>query len=258
MSRSSIALLCQSGLLLATMLVASPSRLHAETNSQRSLNLPSAVSTAPRLKPNTISNLVPVETVITQKVLTPSKQNPGGSSTGTVTSTSSKPVTSPNPTPTPKQPKANPAVVPSDRSAVTASNSQTPVPEVVSLILKLNEKQVYVYKGDKLVAKYPVAIGKKGTETPTGDWYVMEKIKNPGWTSFKNGDVLPPGKENPLGERWIGFWTDGKDMIGFHGTPNIKSVGTAASNGCVRMYNKHVKALYPLVKIGTIVKVVNE
>jgi lipoprotein-anchoring transpeptidase ErfK/SrfK len=128
--------------------------------------------------------------------------------------------------------------------------------ETVSLVLNLKEKHVYVYKGDKVLTKYPVAIGKKGWETPQGEWQVMEKVVNPGWTSFKDGSVMKPGKDNPLGERWIGFWTDGKDVIGFHGTANIKSIGTAASHGCVRMHNRDVKALFPLVKVGTTVKVV--
>lgn len=86
----------------------------------------------------------------------------------------------------------------------------------------------------------------------------MEKIKNPAWTSFKTGEVFAPGRENPLGSRWIGFWTDGQDVIGFHGTPDVKSIGTAASHGCVRMLNRDVKALYRIVKVGTTVKVVNE
>ena len=129
---------------------------------------------------------------------------------------------------------------------------------MVTLLIKLKEKKVYVYKGDKLVTKYPVAIGKKGWETPTGEWQVMEKIKNPAWTSFKTGEVFAPGTENPLGARWIGFWTDGEDVIGFHGTANVKSIGTAASHGCVRMRNRDVKALFPLVKVGTTVKVVDE
>jgi lipoprotein-anchoring transpeptidase ErfK/SrfK len=146
---------------------------------------------------------------------------------------------------------------PPQRSTSNAS-SQPQVLNVVNLLLKLNEKKVYVYKGDKVIAKYPVAIGKKGWETPTGEWQVMEKIRNPGWTSFKTGEVLPPGGENPLGTRWIGFWTDGQDVIGFHGTPNVNSIGTAASHGCVRMLNRDVKALFRLVKVGTTVKVVNE
>jgi lipoprotein-anchoring transpeptidase ErfK/SrfK len=140
--------------------------------------------------------------------------------------------------------------------ASSVSTNSPPVMETVSLVLNLKEKHVYVYKGDKVLTKYPVAIGKKGWETPVGEWQVMEKVTNPGWTSFKDGSVIKPGKNNPLGERWIGFWTDGKDVIGFHGTPNVKSIGTAASHGCVRMLNSDVKALFPLVKVGTTVKVV--
>jgi lipoprotein-anchoring transpeptidase ErfK/SrfK len=125
----------------------------------------------------------------------------------------------------------------------------------VHLLLKIGERKVYVYRGEKLLNTYPVAVGKKGWETPTGNWNVMILQKNPGWTNFKTGEVIPPGPENPLGERWIGFWTDGKDEIGFHGTTNLASIGKAASHGCVRMSNKDVKVLYKLVRIGTVVRV---
>jgi lipoprotein-anchoring transpeptidase ErfK/SrfK len=66
---------------------------------------------------------------------------------------------------------------------------------------------------------------------------------------------LAPGPDNPLGQRWIGFWNDGKDEIGFHGTTNLSSIGKAASHGCVRMSNKNVKELYKIVKVGTVVQV---
>jgi lipoprotein-anchoring transpeptidase ErfK/SrfK len=137
-----------------------------------------------------------------------------------------------------------------------ATKSLPPIVDV-NLVLKLNERKVSVYKGSQIVATYPVAIGKKGRETPTGEWQVMETIVNPGWTNFNTGKMMPPGKNNPLGSRWIGFWTDGKDTIGFHGTNNPDSIGKAVSNGCVRMYDKDVQALYPLIKVGTIVRVVD-
>ncbi len=158
----------------------------------------------------------------------------------------------------PKQEVTSPQTAPATPAQKTApeASKQTPIVDPVNLVLNLRQKRVYVYKGGKVIAKYPVAIGKKGWETPVGEWQVMEKVKNPGWTNFKTGEVMKPGKENPLGVRWIGFWTDGEDVIGFHGTPNIKSIGTAASHGCVRMYNRDVRALYPLVKVGTTVKVV--
>jgi lipoprotein-anchoring transpeptidase ErfK/SrfK len=125
----------------------------------------------------------------------------------------------------------------------------------IHLLLKLGERRVYVYRGQKLLNKYPVAVGKKKWETPQGDWKVRLMLKNPGWTNFKTGEQLAPGPDNPLGERWIGFWTDGKDEIGFHGTTNLSSIGKAASHGCVRMSNKNVKEMYRLVKLGTVVQV---
>jgi lipoprotein-anchoring transpeptidase ErfK/SrfK len=194
---------------------------------------------------------------VTPTVVTPAAKQPA--TPAVVTPTAKQPIAIPAVvTSTAQQPATPTVATPTVRSAITASTSQTPVIDVVNLVLKLNEKKVYVYKGDKLITKYPVAIGKKGWETPTGEWQVMEKVTNPGWTSFKDGKVIKPGSQSPLGQRWIGFWTDGKDMIGFHGTPDVKSIGTAASHGCVRMLNKDVKALFPLVKVGTTVKVVEE
>ena len=131
-----------------------------------------------------------------------------------------------------------------------ADNAQT-----VRLRLSLSDKRVYVYRGDSLEASYPVAIGRPGWETPTGEFSVFSQLVDPGWTNPLTGEVMTPGPENPLGERWIAFWTDGTNAIGFHGTPNRDSVGQAASHGCVRMYNEDVRQLYEMVTIGTPVTV---
>jgi lipoprotein-anchoring transpeptidase ErfK/SrfK len=245
MSRFSTSLLFKSGLLLATVLVTSSSRLHAETTLPQNLNLrPQTATTKPQLNVADSSH---------RQATTQPKLTTGSSSTDSNPATASKVVTIKNSILKHQQPSTTPAVKP----AATATNAQPPVVNAINLVLKLNEKKVYVYKGDKVIAKYPVAIGKKGWETPTGEWQIMEKIKNPAWTSFKTGEVVAAGRENPLGERWIGFWTDGQDVIGFHGTPDIQSIGTAASHGCVRMLNRDVKALFPLVQVGTTVNVVD-
>ncbi len=232
MSLFSTSLLFKTGLVLATTLATIPTRLHAEINPQHSL-----IHTQTAPQPPSPANSLPAPKKVSQQLPTP-KPAPSD--------TTSKSVSGNNALPTTPKP------------AVTVSTSEPPLVNVVTLLIKLKEKKVYVYKGDKLLTKYPVAIGKKGWETPTGEWQVMEKIKNPAWTSFKTGEVFAPGTKNPLGARWIGFWTDGQDVIGFHGTANIKSIGTAASHGCVRMRNRDVKALFPLVKVGTTVTVVNE
>jgi hypothetical protein len=63
---------------------------------------------------------------------------------------------------------------------------------------------------------------------------------------------IGPGPDNPLGVRALN-WNrpgGGDTLIRFHGTPNEASIGTASSNGCVRMFNADVTELYDLVPSG--------
>lgn len=123
------------------------------------------------------------------------------------------------------------------------------------LVIKLSQRRVYVYQNDKLKVSYPIAVGKPGWETPMGTYKVLDMQRDPAWEHPWSGEVIPPGPDNPLGARWIGFWTDGRNFIGFHGTPNEQLVGQAVSHGCIRMRNKDILALYALVSMGTPVKV---
>jgi len=131
----------------------------------------------------------------------------------------------------------------------TTSNS----PEPLQLIISLSQRKVTLYRGKTKVKSFWVAVGRKGWETPTGEFKVTQMFRDPAWAHpLKKGIVIPGGDpQNPLGRYWIGFWTDGKNWIGFHGTPNPKSVGTAASHGCIRMYNEDIAELFPQVTSGT-------
>lgn len=121
----------------------------------------------------------------------------------------------------------------------------------IRLVIKLSDRLVYVYEDNELKTSYPIAVGRDGWETPTGNYEVIQAIENPSWEHPFTGEIVPPGPTNPLGARWIGFWTDGTNYIGFHGTPEEETVGTAASHGCVRMYDEDAIALFEKVKIGT-------
>ncbi|MBW4463532.1 MAG: L,D-transpeptidase [Nodosilinea sp. WJT8-NPBG4] len=142
-----------------------------------------------------------------------------------------------------------------DSSAAAAPSEADLLPEVVEqpvhLRLSLSDRRVYVHRGNVVEASFPVAIGKPGWETPTGEFEVFSQITQPAWTNPFTNEVVPPGSENPLGDRWIGFWSDGNNVIGFHGTPNRDSVGRAASHGCVRMYNEDIRQLFDMVDLGT-------
>ena len=123
-------------------------------------------------------------------------------------------------------------------------------PKANRLVLRLSERRVYVYDDDRVLESYPVAIGAPNTPTPTGQFEVFQMIVDPVWQSPWTGEVFAPGANSALGLRWIGFAELPDGIIGFHGTPTVSSIGRAASNGCVRLSNEDVLALYEHVRVG--------
>lgn len=119
------------------------------------------------------------------------------------------------------------------------------------LVVDLSDRAVYLYKQQQVQTSYPIAIGKDGWETPKGTFQVEAKRVNPTWVHPITRTATPAGPDNPLGSRWIGFWSDATTEIGFHGTNQEELIGLAVSHGCLRMRNQDVEALYEQVKLGT-------
>ena len=142
-------------------------------------------------------------------------------------------------------------------SVIKSNDSYDSVTQPTRLEISIRRHRVTVYQGKTLIKSYPIAVGRRGWETPKGTFRVAQMLRNPGWENPFTGELIPGGTpQNPLGHYWIGFWTNGKNWIGFHGTPNVESVGKSASHGCIRMYNKDVAELFHQVSLGTPVTVV--
>lgn len=124
------------------------------------------------------------------------------------------------------------------------------IPRADRVVLRLGQRRVYVYEGDQELDSFPVAVGTPKTPTPTGRFEISQMIVDPVWQSPWTGEIFPPGADSALGLRWIGFTEVPGGVIGFHGTPTVSSIGQAASNGCVRLRNEDVLALYEHVRIG--------
>jgi lipoprotein-anchoring transpeptidase ErfK/SrfK len=123
--------------------------------------------------------------------------------------------------------------------------------------VNLNRRKVSLFRGDTLLKTYPIAVGRLGWETPTGTFQVNQMLQNPDWIHPFTNEMIPTDDpRNPLGKYWIGFWSDGHNSIGFHGTPDAESVGSASSHGCIRMYNQDIEELFHLVQLNTTVTVV--
>lgn len=127
----------------------------------------------------------------------------------------------------------------------------------VRLVVDLSDRRVYLYHNDRLQVSYPVAVGQEGWQTPIGSFRVLKMQKYPVWRHPITGAVLGPGPDNPLGARWIGFWSDGRHAIGFHGTNQAELVGQPVSHGCLRMRDRDIQHLYDRLTLGTPIIVKN-
>ncbi len=124
-------------------------------------------------------------------------------------------------------------------------------PPTDGVYIDKSEKAVYFFQDGELARIWPCAIGKEETPTPTGRYEVTVTLEKPTW--YWEGKAIPPGPENGLGDWFIGI---NKKGYGLHGTNEPPSIGTAASHGCVRMYNDDAGELVNMVSPGTPVVIV--
>ena len=119
------------------------------------------------------------------------------------------------------------------------------------------------------VITYPVSIGRMDWRTPLGATRVVEKVKDPVWRPpetikkehAKDGDILPDvvpaGPNNPLGQFAMKLGVPGY-LIHGTGVDKAYGIGMRVTHGCIRMYPEDVAKLYPLVNVGTPVRLVNQ
>jgi lipoprotein-anchoring transpeptidase ErfK/SrfK len=109
-----------------------------------------------------------------------------------------------------------------------------------------------VKSDDQVVKIYPVSTG-KGDSSPEGEFTITTKMENPVW--FHKGEIVPPGEENSLGTRWLGF---NLPQYGIHGTLEPQLIGQSVSHGCVRMRNEDVEELFEYIPEGTKVQIIKQ
>jgi lipoprotein-anchoring transpeptidase ErfK/SrfK len=121
------------------------------------------------------------------------------------------------------------------------------------IIISISDRQLAVIDHGQVLKTYPIAVGARGTPSPDGDFVIINHAKDP---IYRGGGMeIPPGKDNPLGTRWMGLSLKG---YGIHGTNVQSSVGKAVSHGCFRMRKQDVEELYALVQVGDTVMVRRE
>jgi len=114
------------------------------------------------------------------------------------------------------------------------------------IVVDLSERRVTVYRDGAIVATAATAIGRADTPTPTGSFYVNQRL-------------LASDPAGPWGPGGIGIsafspvltgWAQG-GPIAIHGTNRPETIGHAASNGCLRIDNGLLKRLIHEIPDGT-------
>ena len=152
-------------------------------------------------------------------------------------------------------PVAAPAPAAAPRSSAVAAKKLESVTRVHRrVIVSIPDRRLALVEEDGRVLKtWRVAVGTADSPSPTGDFTVISRVTDP--TYYHDGDVVPPGDDNPIGPRWIGL---SQPHYAIHGTNAPRSIGRAASHGCIRMRNDEVKELFAMVHVGDSVEIHGE
>jgi lipoprotein-anchoring transpeptidase ErfK/SrfK len=119
------------------------------------------------------------------------------------------------------------------------------------LVVRLRSRKLNVWRGKRMVASYPVAIGTTSTPTPRGMFYVVELLK----------PKSPHGAYGPFAfglsaHSNVHFsFAGGDGRVGLHGTNQPGLIGSAVSNGCIRLRNPAIRRLAKKLPLGTPVHV---
>jgi len=114
------------------------------------------------------------------------------------------------------------------------------------IVVDVSERQLTVYEAGAVRLTAAVAVGSPGTPTPTGTYYVNQRL-------------VPTDTSGPFGPGAVGIsafsnvltgWTQG-GPIAIHGTNEPWSIGRAVSNGCIRLPNATLERVFDLALAGT-------
>jgi hypothetical protein len=114
------------------------------------------------------------------------------------------------------------------------------------IVVDVAQRRLTLYRDGRPVFSSAVAVGSPSTPTPTGRFYVNQRL-------------IPNDPSGPFGPAAIGIsafsnvltgWTQG-GPVAIHGTNEPWSIGHAVSNGCIRVPNAALRRIYPLAIAGT-------
>jgi lipoprotein-anchoring transpeptidase ErfK/SrfK len=122
-----------------------------------------------------------------------------------------------------------------------------------TVLVSIPDRKLVVLVNGIVVAGFPISVGADRSPSPIGEFTIMNRVSNPIY--YHEGVMIPAGRGNPVGTRWVGLSRKG---YGIHGTNAPKSIGRAASHGCIRLRNRDMEQLFGMLHVGDVVKIRGE
>lgn len=135
----------------------------------------------------------------------------------------------------------------------------------VQLVISKSAFSLSVRRGDSVLYVFPVALGKMpgdkervgDNRTPEGEFFISRIHDSRAWVHDFNDGKGPiagaygpwflrletSGTQTRSGRSWTG--------IGIHGTHDETSIGTMATEGCIRLRTEHLEVVRRVVRVGT-------
>ena len=131
--------------------------------------------------------------------------------------------------------------IPNDPDALALTRTR------YSLRVSLSNTEIDLRRGAKTVREIPIAVGRAGTETPSGRFQVTDKLPASRFPAGPYGCCIIPlsARQPNLPPGWAGG-----DRIAIHGTTQTETIGQAASNGCLRASDADLRVLMRDVPVG--------
>lgn len=132
-----------------------------------------------------------------------------------------------------------------------------------AILIDLPSRALHYWSADESVYKlFPSSVPVSPDLTRTGRTEIIRKVEGPSWAPTpamkqRNPEwpdfVAPGDPDNPMGTHalWLSW-----QYYRIHGTHDTRKIGRKSSNGCIGLYNEHIKQLYDLSTIGTQVLII--
>jgi len=128
------------------------------------------------------------------------------------------------------------------------------------VLINIPQRMLFHFNGGRLIASYPVGLGKPSWPTPEGEFRIVSRAKDKTWIVPRSIQEemrregrpvlqeVPPGPNNPLGKHWLGLSLWG---YGIHGTLAPTSIYQFRSHGCIRLHADNIAELFNAVEVST-------